>query len=134
MLEEGRPPTPFLQLCVADFLQTHHSLIVKIQPIHLFLVSTSPALLLALLMDTNDLATSVRESIILLVADCCSQHLFDDFDDFSGVVSSIEREDEVLEENNVSEGRVEYTQSENALSAISVDRRCRYRRYGFPLV
>ena len=49
----------------------------------------------------------VRESINLLFSDCCSQHLFDDFDDFSGVVSSDEREDEVLEENDVSEERVE---------------------------
>ena len=57
-------------------------------------------------MDTNDLATLVRESIILLVSDCCSRHSFDDFDDFSGVVSSVEREDEVLEEKDVSEGRV----------------------------
>ena len=58
-------------------------------------------------MDTNDLAMSVCESIILLVSDCCSQHLFNDFDDFSGVVSSVKREDEILEEKDVSEGRVE---------------------------
>ena len=58
-------------------------------------------------MDTNDLATSVRESINLLFSDCCSWHLFNDFDDFSGGVSSVEREDDVLEENDVSEGRVE---------------------------
>ena len=64
----------------------------------------------------------------------CSFHLFDAFDDFSGVVSSIEREDDVLEEKELSEGRVEYTQSEKALSPISVDHRCTYRRYGFPLV
>ena len=85
-------------------------------------------------MDTNDLAMSACDSTILLVDDCCSLHLFDAFNDFSGVVSSVEREDEVLEEKEVSEGRVEYTQSENALSPISVDHRCRYRRYGFPLV
>ena len=48
-------------------------------------------------MDTNDLATLAHDSIILLVANCCSLHLFDAFDDFSGVVSSIEREDDVLE-------------------------------------
>ena len=66
-------------------------------------------------MDTNDLATSARDSIILLVADCCSFHLFDAFDDFSGVASSIEREDDVLEEKELSEGRVEYTQSEKSL-------------------
>ena len=58
-------------------------------------------------MDTNDLATPLCESINLLFSDCCSWRLFDDFDDFSGVVSSVEREDEVLEENNVSKGRVE---------------------------
>ena len=85
-------------------------------------------------MDTNDLATLACDSIILLVADCCSLHLFDAFDDFSGVVSSVESEDDVLEEKELSEGRVEYTQSENALSPISVDHRCRYRRYGFLLV
>ena len=85
-------------------------------------------------MDTNDLAMLAHDYIILLVADCCSLHLFDTFDDFSGVVSSVKREDDVLEEKEVSEGRVEYTQSENALSPISVDRRCRYRMYGFLLV
>ena len=58
-------------------------------------------------MDTKDFATSARESINLLFSDCCSWCLLDDFDDFSGVVSSVEREDEVLEENDVSEGRVE---------------------------
>ena len=58
-------------------------------------------------METNDLATSACDSIILLVADCCSLLLFDAFNDFSGVVSSVEREDEVLEEKEVSEGRVE---------------------------
>ena len=87
-------------------------------------------------MDTNDLAMSAHDSIILLVADCCSFHLFDAFDDFSGVVSSIKREDDVLEEKELSEGRVEYTQSKKALSptSISVDHRCRYWRFGFPLV
>ena len=85
-------------------------------------------------MDTNDLATSAHDSIILLVADCCSLHLFDAFDNFSGVVSSLEREDDELKEKELSEGRVEYTESENALSAISVDHRCRYRRVGFLLV
>ena len=58
-------------------------------------------------MDTNDLATSVRESINFLFIDCCSWRLLDDFDDFSGVVSSVERDNEVLEENDVSKGRVE---------------------------
>ena len=58
-------------------------------------------------MDTKDFATSVRESINLLFSDCCSWRLLDDFDDFSGVMSSVEREDEVLEENDVSEGNVE---------------------------
>ena len=62
-------------------------------------------------METNDLAMSAHDSIILLVADCCSLCLFDTFDDFSGVVSSAKTEDEVLEEKEVSEGRVEYTQS-----------------------
>ena len=85
-------------------------------------------------MDTNDLAMSAHDSIILLVANCCSLHLFDAFDDFSGVVSSVKREDDVLEEKEISEGRVEYTQSENALSPISVDHRYRYRRHGFLLV
>ena len=85
-------------------------------------------------MDTNDLAMLAHDYIILLVAYCCSLHLFDTFDDFSGVVSSVKREDDVLEEKEVSEGRVEYTQSENTLSPISVDCRCRYRRYGFLLV
>ena len=53
-------------------------------------------------METNDLAMSAHDSIIHLVADCCSLHLFGTFDDFSGVVSSVEREDEVLEEKEVS--------------------------------
>ena len=56
------------------------------------------------------------------------------FDDFSGVVSSVDREDDVLEEKAVSEGRAEYTQLENAFSPISADHRWRYSRYGFPLV
>ena len=77
---------------------------------------------------------SAHDSIILLVANCGSFCLFDAFYDFSGVVSSIEREDDVLEEKELSEGRVEYTQSKKALSPISVDHRCRSRRYGFPLM
>ena len=81
----------------------------------------------------NDLAMSAHVSIIFLVADC-SLPLFDTFDDFFGVVSSVNREDDVLEEKAASEGRVEYTQSENALSPISADFRWRSSRYGFPLV
>ena len=38
---QGHPATPFLQFCAADFSRTHHFLIVKIQPIDLFLVLTS---------------------------------------------------------------------------------------------
>ena len=45
----------------------------------------------------NDLAMSAHVSIILFVADC-SLLLFDTFDDFLGAVSSVNREDDVLEE------------------------------------
>ena len=61
------------------------------------------------MIETNDLVMLAHVSIILLVADC-SLLLFDMFNDFLGVVSSVDREDDVLEEKAVSEGRAELTE------------------------